>query len=519
MKIVTLSDSVVSKISAGEVIERPVFAVKELIENAIDANATVIEIHIEEAGLKRIRVQDNGDGMSKDDLELSYLPHTTSKLLNEHELVGIKTLGFRGEALASIAAISTLSIKTRLHNQPGGYEIIIRDGNIESVSPIGTPPGTIIIIDNLFLNVPARKKFLKSERTEFRLISDMIIHFALSYPHIHFVFINNKKPVLDLPKKNTITDRIAILLGPNTFEQLVPIKSEDGFIKISGFIGKPQIASKQNQKQFLFVNNRHITDRMISLSVKESFGTLLPASSTPLFILHLTIPPEVVDVNVHPRKEQVLFINSRQIFDAVKQAVTDTLTEHNLTFKLARFKDENSARLGETTSYAGSLLKQTVLPWDRTENIDFKTTSKYQQIHQTYIFSQTKDTIFFIDQHAAHERILYEEFAKTFTDKKKTKDNYELPKPNSIIFGISEAQILEEYLRYFDSLGFKIDHFQGTNFMVRAIPVIFKGRNIEKIMRDILSDLAEDLTKSIDDRTKRMLAFLACRAAVKAGDV
>lgn len=519
MKIHQLPQHIISKISAGEVIERPAYAVKELIDNSIDAGASVIEIHIEEAGLKRITVVDNGEGMNRKDIEKCFLPHATSKLRDEHELVGIKTLGFRGEALSSIAAISTLTIRSRTADQPGGIEIIIRNSEIENVSPIGTPPGTIVMVDNLFLNVPARKKFLKSERTEFRLITDIVTHFSLSYPKIHFILVHNKKLVLDLPAKSQIEERVKVILGASIFDQLVPLSFEEGYIKISGFIGKPQVASKQNLKQFLFVNNRHVNDRIISLAVKEAFGTLLPASSTPIFLLHLTLPPEIVDVNIHPRKEQIAFINAKQIFDAIKQATSETLQNHNLTFKLVKFKEETSARVGETTSFSGILLKESVLPWDRTPEVTIKPSTQLIQVHQTYIFSQTKDGILLVDQHAAHERILYEKFVKAFETQKQKNENYVLGKPLSIELSINESQLLEEYHYFFQETGFVIDHFQGTHFIIRSIPILFKGRNIEKIVMDLLADLEHEIVKDIDIRSHRMLAFLACRAAYKSGDL
>ncbi|HVZ58821.1 MAG TPA: DNA mismatch repair endonuclease MutL [Patescibacteria group bacterium] len=519
MKIYTLPDSVVAKISAGEVIERPAYAVKELIENSIDARASTIDIQIEDAGLKQIIVQDNGEGMSEEDLKLSFLPHTTSKLDDEHDLIGIKTLGFRGEALASIAAISTLTIKTREKQNPAGYEITIRHGDIEHAGPVGTPPGTIVRVDTLFLSVPARKKFLKSAKTELRLITNVVTNFALSYPSLHFVLTHNGKTIFDLPGRENNLGRIKQLLGNSFFEELLPVALEDGFIQISGFIGRPQSALKNNARQFVFVNQRTVTDRMIQTAVKEAFGSLLPSSSTPIFILEITVPPEIVDVNVHPRKEQISFTNAQEIFAAVKQAVSESLQENNLTFKLAKFRTENSARLGETTSFSGELLKSAVLPWDRSEKIAIKPSERLMQIHQTYIFVPTLEGLGLIDQHAAHERILFEEFVTTFVKKKKDQQAYELNKPLTFDLSLSESQILEEFDQIFTELGFTIDHFQGSTFIIRTAPAVFKGRNLEKIIKDMLVDMAEGELPTIDLRTERMLAFLSCRAAVKAGDV
>lgn len=518
-KIIQLPDKVIAKISAGEVIERPAYAVKELIENAIDAGADVIEVRVQGAGLTRIMVQDNGEGMTEEDLKISFLPHATSKLKDETELIGIKTLGFRGEALSSLAAISTLTIRARCPDQPGGYEIVIRNSSVAALSQVGMPPGTIVTVDNLFHNVPARKKFLKSERTELRLITDVITHFALSHPSIHFIFTHNNKVVFDFSKQQNFFERVKTLLGETNSDQLLRLSSEEGFIKIVGLVGKPQIASKQNQKQFIFVNNRHITDRMISLSVKEAFGTLLPSTSTPIFLLNLSLPSEIVDVNVHPRKEQVSFINSKEVFDSIRQAVTQVLNENNITFNLAKFKYESSARIGETTSYAGTLLKESVLPWNRDEKIDFKPSEKLLQIHQTYILSQTVDGIFLIDQHAAHERILYEEFILKFEKSKNERNIHELTKPLPLSLSLHEKQLADEYMEHLENIGFSMENFQGDHYIVRSIPVVFKGRNIEKIIKEMLSDLENEITASVDTRSLRMLAFLSCRAAIKSGDV
>lgn len=508
-KIIQLSPDVVAKIAAGEVIERPAYAVKELIENALDATATAITINIEESGLLRIQVIDNGEGMSREDLEISFLPHTTSKITHEDELIGVKTLGFRGEALSSIAGISDMTIQSRPIHNSSGTTIEIRQGRVEHRGSIGIPPGTIVTIDGLFSPVPARKKFLKSLKTEFRAITDIVLHFALSYPTIHFTLTHNKKTIFDLPIKKDEKERLIMIFGEDAMEHLLPLNFSDSYLTISGYIGKPHIASKGNQKQFLFVNKRSITDKLISLAVRESFGTLLPSSSTPLFGLYLTLPFEVVDVNVHPRKEQVSFINNRMIFDLVKQAVSETLMSNNITYHIDTF--ENSLRKGETTSFSATMLKETILPWNRMDTL--------LQIHQTYILLTTKNGLVFIDQHAADERIFFEQFSKSFENEKKSKNIYTLPKPLKISLSLSEKQLIEEYQTTFENMGFSLEEFGSQTLILRTIPVLFKGRKIEKIIKDMLSDLRDDRgIKSIDTTSKRMLSFLSCRAAVKAGD-
>lgn len=516
-KIKKLSLEIVSKIAAGEVIERPAYAVKELIENAIDAGATVITIHIEQSGLRRIQVIDNGEGMSKEDLQLSFLAHTTSKINDTAELVGIKTLGFRGEALSSIAAISNLTIQSRQRDNASGTVIEIEKGRVEHIGSIGMPPGTIVTVDDLFYPVPARKKFLKSEKTEFRHITDIVLQFVLSYPLIHFQLTHNKKTIFDLPGKKNERERVSLVFG-EIVDHFLPVSFSDSYLSILGFIAKPHMALRNNQKQYLFVNNRAVSDRLISLAVKESFGTLLPSSSTPLFHLQLSIPYEAVDVNIHPRKEQVNFINRRLIFDLVKQAVLETLTNNNITYHVETI--DTTIRIGETTSLSALTLKDIVLPWNRTDNEKIEKSIPFLQIHQTYILAVTKNGMLLIDQHAAHERILFEQFLQIFEKKKKEKKIYSMPKPYTLPVSLSEKQLIEEHIEIFKELGFLLEDFGKNIFLIRQIPDLFKGRRIEKIIKDMLADLSENAgLKNIDITSKRMLAFLSCRAAVKAGDV
>lgn len=517
-KIKQLPEDVIARIAAGEVIERPSYAVKELLDNAIDAGADTITIHIEESGLKRIVVHDNGEGMSAEDLLLCLLPHTTSKLSDNDELLGIKTLGFRGEALASIAAIAQLSIKSRPADAAGGNEITTTNGVIEPIRPVGMPVGTIVTVDNLFYAIPVRKKFLKSAKTEFRQITDVVVSYALSYPFIHFVLTHNKKTIVDLPKCTDVLQRVQTLLGEAIFQNVLPVSVVDEFIGVNGFIGKPQVATKQNQKQYLFINNRYVSDKAISLAVKEAYATLIPATSTPIFILHLSIPPEAVDVNVHPRKEQVSFIDSTRITDAIKQGVAQALTSHNLVYNFAKLKQDLSTKIGETQSFAGEMLRDAVLPWNAGELGTIIREAPITSIHNTYLLTVTADGMMLVDQHAAHERVLYEQFVSVFEDARSKQEQYVLPKPLSLQVSVSDAQMIEEYMSYFTQLGFQIEPFQGTTFVIRAAPAVFKERNMQKIIADMLVDIANETGKTIDTKTQRMLAFLACRAAVKAGD-
>jgi DNA mismatch repair protein MutL len=324
--------------------------------------------------------------------------------------------------------------------------------------------------------------------------------------------------ILDIPAKKDIKQRLSIVFGQNDLEDFLPINFSDSYFTLSGYIGKPHIASRSNQKQFLFVNNRSVSDKLIALAVKESFGTLLHSSATPLFHLHITLPFEVVDVNVHPRKEQISFMNSRLIFDLVKQAISETLLRHNITYSLNTF--DASITKGETTSFSASVLKETVLPWNRVDIGRAINKTPLLQIHQTYILAVTENGFVLVDQHAAHERILFEQFSKKFDKEKQKKHLYVLPKPVKISVSVAESQLVEEYSDVFENLGFSFEHFGTGTIIIRHIPQLFKGRKLEKIIKDMMIDLSEIQTvKKIDIASKRMLSFLSCRAAVKAGEI
>lgn len=508
-KIFPLSSDVIAKIAAGEVIERPAYAVKEIIENAIDAKAESITIHIADSGLKKIVVIDNGEGMSTEDIKECFKPHTTSKLTEEEQLHAVRTMGFRGEALSSIASISTMTIKSKTAEEVAGTQVTVQNGAIKNISPVGMPVGTSVTIDNLFYPVPARKKFLKSKRTEFRHILDVVSHTALAHPEIRFVLTHNNKTIFDLPKTKENTDRIQKFIGPSVFEHLIPITYTDQYVGFTGFLAKPQVVTKTANKQFLFVNQRKITDKLISQSVKEAYGNLLEATASPIFILFLTIPPEVVDVNVHPRKEQVRFLNKETLFATIKKAVSENLTKNNLTFLNLDWK----TRDGQTKSYAGKLLKQLVLS-DAALLTTREKHAEIQQIHNLYLLTPTKQGLLIIDQHAAHERILYQEFLKAFEKEKQKTEVFKLPKPETIDLSMTEQEALEEQKKELKKIGFSFNSNKLT-----TVPKLFKDWDYQNLITEMIEDILEE--KNIADigtQSNKMLAYLACRSAVKAGD-
>ncbi len=511
MKIKTLPDHLISKIAAGEVIERPAYAVKELLENALDANADTITVEIEQAGLKRICVSDNGHGMAKDDLLESFKLHTTSKVTGE-DLIAIKSLGFRGEALSSIAAVSTLTISSKPKNETIGHQVQIKGSELLYSRAIGMPSGTTVTVENLFFNVPSRKHFLKSLPTEFRHILEIVTQNALAFSEVRFVLKHNSKVIFDLPKNQSRDQRIKALLGAETHQHFLPIAFEDGFLKLSGFIAKPQISTSSLQKQFLFVNNRRVFDKGISASSKQAYGNLLEVSSYPLVVLYLQLPSEMVDSNVHPRKEQVNFLNASQIFEAVLQAITQTLKEHNLTYQshsMGFFSKQLLQGKGSTKSLAGKALKKEVLGKD----------SEISQFHNLYLITQTSEGVVLIDQHAAHERVLYEQYLEAFKNQMAQKLSKTLDKPPELELSLTESHLLQEYLPEIEESGFKIENIGHNKFKITHAPEILSDRNLSQLLKEILEDYAENLPiKEIDQRSQRMLYYLACRSAIKAGE-
>lgn len=524
-KIRSLSEAIISKIAAGEVIERPVYAVKELVENSIDAGATSITVQIEESGLKSIAVLDNGEGMSKDDLEECFKPHTTSKLSSVEHLSSIRSFGFRGEALSSIAAISRMHIKSRTKHDTAGTSIELLEGKIKKIAPVGMPEGTQVTVYNLFYPVPARKKFLKSSRTEFRHIVELMTQFAFFHPEISFTFSHNGKTVFDLPATTDILQRIRKLLGEAVYTNLLPLAYDDSYVTISGFLVKPQMTSSTTHKQYLSVNKRGVTDKLVSLAVKDAYGTLLESVSHPMYVLFITTPYEAVDVNVHPRKENIRFVDNQLLYDAVHKAVAQTLQQNNLTFfndfevGIGLADGNKKRKYGYTQSVAGKLLKENQIPWDIRTITEIANFSDSVQMHDLYLVASSKNGIIFVDQHAAHERILYEQFLKAFKEEQKKQPQFHLQKPIFIDVSFSDSEILKDNIPLFEKFGFTVEHYKDNAFFIHAVPLLFQDRNIAVLLSEMLADiLLEKRPKDIDRISQRMIAYLACRAAVKAGE-
>lgn len=513
-----LSDLLISQIAAGEVIERPCFVIKELVDNAIDAHATDIRIILEDFGLKKIVVRDNGEGMSREDLLESYKLHTTSKIGEIDQLLGISTLGFRGEALASIASVSQLEIQSKTTNETVGNSISVAHGTNISHKKVGMPKGTYVQVSNLFENIPVRKKFLSNKKQELNRIVDIIIRYATSHPSISFDLLHNHKPLLVLRSVTSLEARIKDMFGDTIHSHLIPFSLEDSYMKIEGFLTTPQLNGTNTIKQYVAINGRPVFDRTLSAAIKEGYGILLEKDTLPSYFLLITIAPEMVNINIHPRKEYVHIENVQYFMSSITTAVTDLLNKQSLDFQGFPYSIHDTYE-GLTYTPLARQLKKMVLPIKTEQMRSSSRSNNFLQIHNLYIVVETEHGITMIDQHAAHERILYEEFTRALIEEKNKSTIYPLPDPILLKLTPHEVALYTIFQEDFITLGFDIEIFHGNSMKIYAVPSLFKDRHVKELLNDMLKNLENEiLSPSIDIGTKKLLAYLACRSAVKSGD-
>ena len=557
-KVKLLDTSTINKIAAGEVVERPASCVKELIENSIDAGAKRIEIEIQNGGKSLIRVTDDGAGMAREDALLAIKRHATSKLSNVRDLLQISTLGFRGEALPTIAAVSKFSLQTRRADDELGTQIKVDGGKFSDNHEVGCKIGTTVLVEDLFFNTPARLKFLKTTTTEANKIHDFIIKLSLSRPEISFKFINGNRTALTTPGNGKIFDVLTAIYGTEMTSTLLEINFDTPDVKISGFIGKPNFLKSYRGWQTFIVNGRVISNRTISKAVEEAYKSLIPKGGYPLAVLKISVPQDSVDVNVHPQKIELKFENEGKIFKSVHRAITETISEKNsdLTQVAAAPENVHYEKLN-LEDYFGTQEKNFDTPEQVTETIknsppisqkeldeeifsDFKNSpekilsekkspeekispsekisEKLQPIGQIdfcYIIAQSDSDLYIVDQHAAHERILFDRLSG-YTDA--------IPAQRLLIhkilkFDERESQIIENNLALFAKLGFTMEMSGENEFRLIEIPVDASDSDSENMLREIISSVVEtEVTENIAaDIRKAVLATTACRAAVKAG--
>ena len=501
-KIRVLSQDIISKIAAGEVVERPANVVKELLENSLDSGASEIRVSVSE---NKIVVSDNGEGMSKEDLRTCFLPHSTSKIYELSDLENIATLGFRGEALSSICAVSRVTISSRTKRDTYGSRITVTEGVLDKEAKLGMKVGTEVAVEDLYFNTPARKKFLKNEKTEFSCIQKTVSAIALAYPSVKFNFSHNGKTVFILSKCTKLGDRIREVLGDYFLANLIEIKLENRYFSASGFIGHPNISSLAKENQHLFVNSRPVENESISRGIRMAFGKLLDKRKFPALVINMQIAPSLVDPNVHPRKEKIAFWDEKFVEEVFTTETHNVLQKSNLTF------------VYDTGSEAGAALemflslKDSVKAWD----INIRSSSnEILQVDKTYLTCVVDQGLLLVDQHAAHESILFEEYLGGLKNSKNNSQIHVFIKPKIIDLKGAEIEDLDGFLALLTGLGIEAENFGGNSCRVLSVPKMLKDHNLNILLKE----LAEMGLTGMDTQTEKTIEFLACRSAVKAGD-
>jgi len=546
-----LPDHVANQIAAGEVVQRPASVVKELLENAIDAKALHIKLLIKDAGKTLIQVIDDGLGMSQTDARLAFERHATSKIKTADDLYNLHTKGFRGEALASIAAISQVELKSKTENQELGTQINIEGSKVTSQDVISHPKGTSIAVKNLFYNIPARRNFLKSNSLETRHIIDEFQRVALAHPNITFALYHNENNVYQLITSN-LRQRIVGVFGKKTNEKLVPIKEETDILKINGFIAKPEFAKKKRGEQFFFANNRFIKNNYLNHAVLSAFEGLLGSGYYPTYFLYLTVPTNQIDINIHPTKTEVKFENEQSIYAIIKSTIKHSLGqyqiapildfEHNNTFDLPydyKNKKVNTPKIEIDSnfnpfkdSYASkqnpknweSLYSTSeTFEWSENKNSEGDLFDESQkevsqvcmQIRNTYILGAIKSGLVLIDQNLAHQRILYENYLTKITLEESA--SQQLIFPINISLNKQEVMLIKNLTSEFESIGFKFAFNKDDNLIVSSIPVTLKENKIQAIIEGLLDDLQNQTEGSNFSQIDGIAKSLARSLAIKKG--
>ena len=527
-KIHLLSTDLRNKIAAGEVVERPASVVKELVENSLDANATEITIVIEKGGHQLIQVSDNGGGISPDDMNLAVQRYTTNKIETIDDLFNINSLGFRGEALASIASVSEMEMASCI-NGDGGFAVSILDGEAGEIMPAEPVRGTRIDVRNLFYNTPARKKFLKSQRVEFRQIVAMARRYGLAYPEVAFKLYHDDKEILNI-QSESLKERINNLLDPTYSDHLLEVNTVKGDFAISGYVGSLNLVRSRPGEQYIYLNRRFIKHRLLNNAVYSAYQSLLKRGEYPFYVLNLVQPADQVDVNVHPMKIEVRFKDEWRLYHVLKSAVADALRSILDTIPDFSKMETQFPEFGNSLQQATLSLSAVDTPiqqglqraktyMDRLSEKKSEgeevSTGNIWQIHDKYIVSQINSGLVIIDQHVAHERVLFEDALNAF--EKAPLGAQTLLFPETLEFSADEFSVLLDILPNLNKLGFRMQEFGKNTVMVEAIPSEMVWGNEKTIIRDIMDSYLEN-KKKYSSWQEGLAASYSCHAAVKAGD-
>ena len=544
MQIHLLPPEVASQIAAGEVIERPASVVKELLENALDAGARHITVRIDGAGRRLIEVADDGSGIPADQVLLAVARHATSKLQSADDLFHISTLGFRGEALASIGSVARLTITSRIPAVDAGAQLFMEGGQAGGVLPVGAPQGTVIRVEDLFFNVPARLKFLKSDTTEKRHIDELVTRYALAYPLVRFHLFQDDRPSLMTSGNGDQREVLATLYGVDIARQMLEVISAEDELRVSGFISPIHLTRSNRREIQFFVNGRPIHDQSLTTALVQAYHTLLMVGRYPLAVLFLDLPPEVVDVNVHPAKAEVRFRDADAVFRGVQRATRRALLSATPVPGLS-----SALNWGQPASHLGSLPGNTPgLDWQfagdppvggephQVEPGQLVTTSDglhqpalagaripllrlVGQIAASYLVAEGPDGLYLIDQHAAHERVLFERFLSLHQAQGAGIPAQSLLEPVLVELPSASSRTISDQLPLLSHLGFSIEPFGAGAFLIRAIPSLLAGMNPSAALAVLVEDFEEDEKPLQVEQEARIIARVCKRAAVKAGQI
>lgn len=553
-----LDENTINQIAAGEVVERPRAVVKELIENAIDAGATAITTEIKEGGLSLIRITDNGSGISREDLSLAFMRHATSKIKSAEDLFHVHSLGFRGEALSSIAAVSQVELITKEKSILNGYRYIIEGGKDKSINEIGCPSGTTIIVRNLFYNTPARRKFLKSPMTEAGYVNDLMERLMLSHPNISFRFIVNNQLRLQSSGNNNIKDILYNIYGRDISRELLAVEYNSADVKISGYIGKPTISRGNRNFENYFINGRFIKNNIITKAIEDAYKPFMMNHKYPFISLYFEITPSLLDVNVHPQKMELKLNNSDEIYNITYNLIKDSLSKKELIPKVSFAKEDNykrdlpqklpepfednrinSLKALETLAKPQSdnsskqkavnnVRKVVIEQMGLFSNDEVKEDTPFLsnqavkehrilgQIFSTYWLVEYQKELYIIDQHAAHEKVLYEKIMNNARDKQHTSQM--LMPPIVLTLSLKEQEAIEAQSDILERLGYEIEHFGGNEFSIRAVPAELYSLSEKELFLEFIDEITQEITSAEPSPEVILgkIASLACKAAVKA---
>lgn len=562
-KIKVLDYNTISQIAAGEVIERPASIVKELVENSIDAGASQVSIEIEDSGISLIRVTDNGEGMTRDDLSLAFQRHSTSKLRSIEDLHSCYTMGFRGEALSSIASVSKTEVLSRTKDDLSGIKASLIDGQILGFETIGAPLGTTMIVKDLFYNVPVRRKFLKSKNVEENYIMNTLTKLAIGNPNISFKYIKDNKVVFTSLGSGDVINTVFQLLGKNNARGFKQIEVEYDDFNLEGFISDNTLYRSNRNHQYLYVNKRYVIDYRISKIIENQYKSLIPINKYPLFILFISIDPSQIDVNIHPTKQEIKFISDSLIYDNLGRAIKIELNksfnipkvnfspkkqekeEIPLLWDLDVSKDLEKEDKDEERENKETIVFKDLSSIDFVSNMDedkkvisselvkeeaneieykknevvksFPSLRPIGLVFKTYILAEDtlNQSLYIIDQHAAHERVMYERYLNEYRNEKISIQ--QVLSPELIELSRVEINKAKDNLKHFRACGFDIELFGDNSLILRGIPMIFGSPHGSKLFMEILDDLENNIPGAYETRVHKIIK-LACTSAIKAGD-